>query len=55
VGAGSQDSTDEVEAKVETLLPTLLDAGYVEADEHIWRFTPKGVARVEALTEDSVD
>jgi len=43
------DWTDEVEAEIETLLPTLVEAGYASAEEHLWRFTPAGVARAEEL------
>ena len=45
--------TAEVEARFEELLPTLLDAGYAEADEYTWRFTPKGVARADELAPDN--
>jgi hypothetical protein len=48
------NSTDALDAKLEMLLPTLLDAGYVETNANTWRFT-KGVARADALTKDSGD
>ncbi len=43
------DFTDEVFAEIEELLPTLVAAGYVEAQEDRWGLTPKGVARAEEL------
>jgi len=46
---GIADWCDQVEAEIETLLPTLVEAGYASAEEHLWRFTPAGVARAEEL------
>ena len=40
-------------AKFETLLPTIVDAGYADADTHTSRFTPKGIARAEELIPDA--
>ena len=45
----TDDWTDASEDEMETLLPTLRDAGYVEVQENAWNFTPEGVARAEAL------
>jgi hypothetical protein len=42
------DFTDEFFAEIEALLPTLVAARYVEAQEDRWGFTPKGIARAEA-------
>ena len=50
-----ESTNNEAEAKIEALLTALVEAGFVETDEHTWRFTPNGVARAEALTEDNVD
>ncbi len=47
-----EDCSEQVQAELEALLPTLLHAGYAEADEYTWRFTPHGVARAESLTAD---
>jgi hypothetical protein len=44
-----ENTTDEVMDELEPLVPILVDAGYAEADEVAWRFTPKGVARAEEL------
>ena len=44
------DHTDAVADEFERLLPTLIEAGYVEADDYTWRLTPEGVARAELLT-----
>jgi hypothetical protein len=50
VGALSlQDRTDEVFAKIEELLPALIETGYAEVEDNTWGFSPKGVARVEEL------
>ncbi len=49
-GLALENHTEEVEATFETLLPALIEAGYANADENTWRFTPKGVARAEELT-----
>ena len=43
----------QTEAKFETLLPTIVDAGYADADAHTSRFTPKGIARAEELIPDA--
>jgi len=48
-----EDYTDDVFAEIERLLPTLIAAGYAEADDDRWSFTPKGVARAEALERDA--
>jgi hypothetical protein len=44
-----EDVTDEVENELRELLPMLVDAGYVTADEYKWAFTAKGVSRAKAL------
>jgi hypothetical protein len=46
------DYDAEVEAKFEDLLPLLVGAGYAEATEYTWNFTPKGVARAEQIATD---
>jgi len=49
LGMGDAGWTAEVMAIADQLLPTLVAAGYAVADQHTWRFTPKGVARAEEL------
>jgi hypothetical protein len=49
---GAEDPDDAVESRYEELLPVLIAAGYAEADEYTWNFTPKGVARAEAIAAD---
>ena len=44
-----EDFSEAVEDELGRLLPTLIAAGYAEADERTWRFTPEGVNRVELL------
>jgi hypothetical protein len=44
-----EDISDAVEDELESLLPALIAAGYVDADDYLWRFTPAGVARVDEL------
>jgi hypothetical protein len=44
-----QDPTDEVFDELERLLPTLISAGYADADEYTWSFSDTGIARAEAL------
>jgi hypothetical protein len=46
------DATDETEAEVETLIPGLVDAGYVEVDDGTWGFTERGRARADSLEPD---
>jgi hypothetical protein len=52
-----EDLSDETDAELGKLLPSLVQAGYVAIDGesptgHFWRFTPKGVQRAEALGLD---
>lgn len=47
-----EDATDEVYDEFETLLPPLIEAGYVASDGALWNFTPAGVARAEELCPD---
>jgi hypothetical protein len=47
-----RDNSDEGRVELEALLPALVAAGYVESDERIWSFTPRGVARVNELVPD---
>jgi hypothetical protein len=47
------DHTDSVIDELEPLIPILAAAGYVEADDYTWSFTPKGVARAEELEAQS--
>ncbi|MGH2957970.1 MAG: hypothetical protein ACRDKE_00075 [Solirubrobacterales bacterium] len=55
-----RDHTDEVEKRVDELLPTLIAAGFAESDRdedpsnpyYTWCFTSKGVARAEELVPD---
>lgn len=49
---GDEDYTDEVMDEFETLLPTLVAAGYAERDADTWNFTPKGVARAEVVAPE---
>ena len=44
-----EDHTDGVIDEFEPLIPILVAAGYAEADDYTWRFTPEGVARAEQL------
>jgi hypothetical protein len=46
------EGADDGRAELEALLPALVAAGYVESDERIWSFTPRGVARVNELVPD---
>jgi hypothetical protein len=46
------ESSDGGRAELESLLPALVAAGFVESDERIWNFTPGGVARVNELVPD---
>ena len=48
-----EDPTDKIEDEMEALLPTLIVAGYVDATEDRWNFTPKGVARAKQLESDA--
>ena len=48
-----EDHTPAVEARFEELVPTLIGAGYADADEHRWHFTPKGFARADELVPDA--
>jgi hypothetical protein len=41
--------SDAVMAAAERLLPTLIDAGYVQTSGNTWNFTPAGVARAMEL------
>jgi hypothetical protein len=46
--------SDQIDEEIDRLLPNLIDAGYVDEFGHsptgsLWRFTEKGVQRVEAL------
>lgn len=48
------DLSDATDGELETLLPRLVEAGYVRVDGesptgYHWRFTREGVARVETL------
>jgi hypothetical protein len=47
-----RDSSEEGRAELESLLPRLIAAGYVETDERVWNFSPSAVARVDALLPD---
>jgi len=49
-----EDSSDAVDDELKTLLPALIEAGYVTESGHsptgsFWAFTPAGVERAEAL------
>jgi hypothetical protein len=51
------DLSDETDAELGDLLPTLVAAGYVAIDGespsgHFWRFTTQGVERARALGFD---
>ncbi|MFN0154361.1 MAG: hypothetical protein ACKVUT_08265 [Gaiella sp.] len=37
----------------EEMLPTLVAAGYAEADDHTWHFTQKGVERADELVPEA--
>ncbi|MGH2921143.1 MAG: hypothetical protein ACRDKU_03655 [Gaiellaceae bacterium] len=41
--------TDSVMDELETLLPALAQAGYVEITGDSWRWTPQGVERAKLL------
>ncbi len=49
---GGEDMTDGVMDEYESLLPTLIAAGYAETEGNTWGYTPKGVARAEAIAPD---
>jgi hypothetical protein len=49
--AGGVGEPDQF-GQLETLLPALVAAGFVESDEQIWNFTPSGVARVNERVPD---
>ncbi len=51
-----EDISDAVNAEIDALLPTLVEAGFVSEEPwgedsgwFLWRFTSEGVARVELL------
>jgi hypothetical protein len=44
-----EDATDEVMDELETLIPVLVEAGYAESDDYIWRTTPAAHARAAEL------
>ena len=45
------DPTDESFDETEDLLPRLIEAGFVEAEEDRWGFTPAGRKRADELEE----
>jgi hypothetical protein len=52
-----EDLSDSTDDELGGLLPPLVDAGYVAISGesptgHFWRFTPKGIDRVDALDLD---
>ena len=47
--------TEEGWSELESLLPELAAAGYVETGETVWSFTPAGIARVNELLPDDPD
>ena len=47
--------TDAVMDEAEELLPALVEAGYAERDEWTWKFTPKGIARIDELQPEEDD
>jgi hypothetical protein len=44
--------TDEGWVELESLLPTLIGAGYVATDGRAWSFTVRGITRVNELAPD---
>jgi hypothetical protein len=46
---------DELAGAIEPVLPLLIDAGYVEADDSRWRFTQAGVVRAHELSRRTSD
>jgi hypothetical protein len=49
LGIDSPEWTDQVMDEIETLLPALRAAGYVEVLEDRWGFSPAGIKRIEEL------
>jgi hypothetical protein len=47
------DDTDETLDELETLLPALAGAGYVDVEEDRWGFTDAGRARADQLERDA--
>ena len=43
------DHTEAALDEIERLIPILVAAGFAEAEDHAWHFTPRGVARAEEL------
>jgi hypothetical protein len=48
-----ENATDEVMDELEALIPVLVEAGYAEADEYIWRTTPAAHRRAAELGLDA--
>lgn len=44
-----ENATDEVTDELETLIPALVEAGYAEADDYVWRTTPAAHVRAAEL------
>ncbi len=49
LGEGEDGWSDAVMGEAESLLPMLIEAGYVETKGNTWNFTPEGVARAMEL------
>ncbi len=47
-----RSDTEEGWIELESLLPALAAAGYVETGETTWSFTPAGIARINELLPD---
>jgi hypothetical protein len=50
-----RSDTPEGRGELESLLPALVAAGYVETGETAWGFTPAGIARINELQPDDAD
>ena len=50
-----RSDTQEGRSELESLLPALAAAGYVESGETMWGFTPAGIARINELQPDDLD
>jgi hypothetical protein len=52
LGEGEDGWSDAVMEEAESLLPVLIEAGYVETKGNTWNFTPDGVARAMELDRE---
>jgi hypothetical protein len=50
---GDDGWSDSVMEEAETLLPSLVEAGYADAQDAKWNFTPRGVQRAMEIERRS--